>query len=88
VYNIGTSFEFSVMEIYDKLSAIFADLGVAPSFQFVPDPRPFNDSRYAIDSSALRELGWNEDTPFDDGLRKTVDWYRTHRDYWGEAHGS
>jgi UDP-glucose 4,6-dehydratase len=88
VYNIGTSFEFSVMEIYDKLRAIFTDLGVAPSFQFVSDPRPFNDSRYAIDSSALRELGWSEDTPFDDGLRKTVDWYRTHRDYWGEAHGS
>ena len=58
--------------------------GVQPSFQFVPDPRPFNDSRYAIDSNALRLLGWSEQVQFDAGLRRTVDWYREHPDWFAQ----
>ena len=85
VYNIGTSFEFSVLEIYDKLRVVAAGLGLQPSFQFVPDPRPFNDSRYAIDSTALRLLGWSEQVLFDAGLRRTMDWYRAHPDWFTEA---
>ena len=79
VYNIGTNFEFSVLEIYEKLRTILTDVGLQPQFQHVPDPRPFNDSRYAIDSTSLRGLGWSEETPFDEGLRKTVEWYQANQ---------
>lgn len=45
--------------------------------------RPGHDRRYAIDSSkAERELGWYAETPFLHGLRKTIAWYSTHREWW------
>jgi dTDP-glucose 4,6-dehydratase len=41
---------------------------------FVED-RNFNDIRYAIESSKLRELGWKEEMPdFETGLNKTIEW--------------
>jgi dTDP-glucose 4,6-dehydratase len=49
---------------------------------FVPD-RPGHDLRYAIDSSKLqRELGWTPRENNDTRLRKTVEWYLKHRDWW------
>jgi dTDP-glucose 4,6-dehydratase len=43
--------------------------------QFVPD-RPGHDRRYVIDASKIaRELGWQPTVSFEDGLRKTVQWY-------------
>jgi dTDP-glucose 4,6-dehydratase len=43
--------------------------------KFVTD-RAGHDLRYAIDSSKLqRELGWAPSLTFEEGLKKTVDWY-------------
>lgn len=42
---------------------------------FVSD-RPGHDWRYAIDSSAIRKMGWSPKITFEDGLRQTVEWYR------------
>ena len=48
---------------------------------FVSD-RPGHDQRYAIDASKIRrELGWQPQETFATGLRKTVQWYLTHRDW-------
>ena len=50
--------------------------------------RPGHDQRYAMDSSKLRhELGWqprytDNQTGMHDGLLQTIDWYRTHEDWW------
>ncbi|WP_336793716.1 dTDP-glucose 4,6-dehydratase [Gordonia malaquae] len=53
------------------------------AFDFVTD-RAGHDRRYAIDSTRLRtELGWTPAyTDFSAGLAATVDWYRTHSDWW------
>ncbi|KAI8616468.1 hypothetical protein BC830DRAFT_1117983 [Chytriomyces sp. MP71] len=48
---------------------------------FVED-RPFNDRRYAIDSSKLQRLGWKPTVSFEDGIQKTIDWYREHWSNW------
>jgi len=49
---------------------------------FVTD-RPGHDFRYAINSSKLAdELGWQPRERNDTGLRKTVRWYLTQRDWW------
>ena len=49
------------------------------------DDRPGHDWRYAIDASKIEdELGWTPQTGFEAGLRRTVEWYRTHDD-WVEA---
>ena len=49
---------------------------------FVPD-RPGHDFRYALDNAKIRaELGWQPQVRFEDGLRRTVDWYREHPEWW------
>ncbi len=46
------------------------------------DDRPGHDFRYAMDFSRIRdELGWTPAHTLEEGLRKTVDWYLTHRDW-------
>ncbi|MCV7302446.1 dTDP-glucose 4,6-dehydratase [Mycobacterium barrassiae] len=52
-------------------------------FDHVTD-RAGHDLRYAIDASVLRdELGWSPaHTDFEDGLRDTIEWYRTNEAWW------
>ncbi|KAK4151519.1 hypothetical protein C8A00DRAFT_35848, partial [Chaetomidium leptoderma] len=38
--------------------------------------RPFNDHRYAVDATKLKQLGWAQRTTLEAGLRVTVAWYR------------
>ena len=47
--------------------------------KFVAD-RPGHDRRYAIDpAKAETELGWSHSTTWEEGLRKTIDWYRENQ---------
>ncbi len=52
-------------------------------FDHVTD-RVGHDLRYAIDPSVLYdELGWApKHTDFEEGLRATIDWYRTNESWW------
>lgn len=61
IYNIGTSNEYSVYEIAEIILS-FDNKYVknGETVEYVED-RPFNDFRYAINSSKLRELGWKEE---------------------------
>ena len=46
--------------------------------KYVQD-RPGHDRRYALDSSKFRrELGWQPEVHFDEGLRRTIEWYQTN----------
>ena len=48
---------------------------------FVKD-RPGHDLRYAIDASKInKELGWKPSVTFEEGLKKTIDWYLTN-EHW------
>jgi dTDP-glucose 4,6-dehydratase len=80
VYNIGGNNERSNREVADAL----ADLMNLPKSVIVPvADRPGHDRRYAIDASKIQnELGWRPEMPWDQGLARTVDWYRSHRDWW------
>ncbi len=49
--------------------------------EYVSD-RPGHDRRYAVDSFKIRQLGWVPSVTFDEGIKQTVDWYRTHQDWW------
>jgi len=70
-YNIGSQHEYSILEIANKIVKLMSN----GTIEHVNDPRPFNDSRYCIDSTALRNLGWSEDTNFDLKLKNTIEWY-------------
>ncbi|EAX84465.1 NAD dependent epimerase/dehydratase family protein [Trichomonas vaginalis G3] len=82
IYNIGTDFEISVLEMTKKLIKVLNMPGKPEDWiEFVPD-RAFNDSRYMINSSKLIALGWHANTDFDTLLKETVQWYLDHMDYW------
>lgn len=55
--------------------------------KFVPD-RTFNDLRYTINSSKLHELGWTEEMSWEEGLAKTVAWYKDHTTRYGDIAGA
>jgi len=60
IYNIGTTQEFSVMDVARILiDRMTADKILANHITFVED-RPFNDFRYSVDTSELKALGWKE----------------------------
>jgi len=79
IYNLGSGVEKSNLEV---VRAILKALGRPEDLiSFVKD-RPGHDFRYAMDSSKIRqELGWSPETPFEQGLEETINWYLTHRDW-------
>jgi dTDP-glucose 4,6-dehydratase len=78
VYNIGTHNEYSVLEVFDILRAL-----VNPDATKIHvGDRPHNDKRYAVDSSALQELGWSEQVPFREAIQRTVDWYKANTSWY------
>jgi dTDP-glucose 4,6-dehydratase len=53
--------------------------------RFVKD-RPGHDQRYAVDSTRItRRLGWQAEVGFDEGLRRTVEWYLSHPQWVAQA---
>jgi len=50
--------------------------------EFVGD-RPGHDMRYDIDPTFTENsLGWKQSVSFEEGIAKTVEWYKTHKDWW------
>jgi dTDP-glucose 4,6-dehydratase len=79
VYNIGGNRSLPNLEVVRQ---ILAATGKPDSLmQFVTD-RPGHDRRYALSSEKLmKETGWSPLMNFEEGLQKTVDWYRSHQDW-------
>jgi len=80
LYNIGSGVEQSVEQITERILSL---LGKPESLKtYVPD-RPGHDRRYLLDSTKIRrELGWKPEVEFEEGMRRTVDWYVAHEDWW------
>lgn len=82
VYNVGGHNE---MKNIDIVKMICKALGKPASLiTFVAD-RKGHDMRYAIDPTKIKnELGWQPETKFEEGMKKTIDWYLNHREWWEE----
>ncbi len=80
VYNVGGGNERTNLEV---VHAILTALGKPESLiSFVKD-RPGHDRRYAINAAKLQhELGWQQQIPFDEGIKRTVEWYVRHEPWW------
>jgi dTDP-glucose 4,6-dehydratase len=84
-YNVGSGVERSIEEI---ANAVLSALGASPSLKTIVPDRPGHDRRYLLDSTKLKkQLGWQPEIPFSDGLRETVEWYASHRSWWQPLRG-
>jgi dTDP-glucose 4,6-dehydratase len=79
IYNIGGGNERKNLEIAKEILR-YLSLPEA-MLEFVPD-RPGHDFRYSIQCSKVQRLGWKPQVGFEEGLQKTVDWYRTNEWWW------
>ncbi|XP_009610279.1 trifunctional UDP-glucose 4,6-dehydratase/UDP-4-keto-6-deoxy-D-glucose 3,5-epimerase/UDP-4-keto-L-rhamnose-reductase RHM1 [Nicotiana tomentosiformis] len=86
VYNIGTTKERRVIDVAKDICKLF-NMDPDKSIEFVEN-RPFNDQRYFLDDQKLKELGWSERTLWEEGLKKTIEWYTKNPDWWGDVSGA
>jgi dTDP-glucose 4,6-dehydratase len=79
-YNVGSGDERSIEEIADLVLGL---TGKPASLKTIVPDRPGHDRRYLLDSAKLRrELGWEPQVAFEDGLSATVGWYAANRAWW------
>ncbi|MBI4781110.1 MAG: dTDP-glucose 4,6-dehydratase [Oscillatoriophycideae cyanobacterium NC_groundwater_1537_Pr4_S-0.65um_50_18] len=88
-YNIGGNNEVKNIDLVYMLCDLMDELAPALPIHpardlitFVKD-RPGHDRRYAIDATKIKtELGWTPSVTVQEGLRRTVQWYLDHQDWW------
>jgi len=80
VYNIGGGRELNNLEITHLiLEAMGKD---ESSIEYVED-RKGHDLRYSVDWTKInRELGYEPEVKFENGLRDTIQWYRDNESWW------
>ncbi|MBQ2904469.1 MAG: dTDP-glucose 4,6-dehydratase [Clostridia bacterium] len=73
VYNVGGHNE---KRNIDVVKTILSQLGKPEELITYVKDRAGHDLRYAIDPTKISdELGWHPETAFDDGMKKTIQWY-------------
>lgn len=79
VYNISAGFEKQNIEVTKKILEL---TGKNESLiQWVPD-RPGHDRRYSMNSEKIRSLGWTPLVSWEEGMEKTVKWYKDNQWWW------
>lgn len=80
VYNISGENEKRNIEV---VKLILKMMNKDESYiKFVPD-RPGHDYRYALDNSKIRKhIGWKPRTKFEDGIKQTIEWYKSNEWWW------
>ena len=80
VYNIGGHNECRNIDV---VKTIIKELGKSEDLIHYVTDRPGHDRRYAIDPTKIHnELGWLPETKFEDGIKKTVQWYLDNKPWW------
>ena len=80
VYNVGGHNEKKNIDI---VKIICKELGKPESLITHVTDRKGHDMRYAIDPTKIHnELGWLPETKFEDGIKKTIQWYLDNREWW------
>ena len=79
-YNVGGPDESENIEVVRRIVEL---TGRDESLiEYVRD-RPGHDRRYSLGSERIREeLGWDAQVRFDEGLARTVEWYRDNEEWW------
>jgi len=76
IVNLGTGVGVSVNDIFRELKKLLAFRGEP----IMEAARPGEIQRIYLDATRAREvLGWEPRVPFPEGLRRTVEWFRSRR---------
>ena len=79
VYNCGGPDECENIEVVNRILEL-TDRDES-LIEYVTD-RPGHDRRYSLSADKLRALGWSAGVRFEEGLERTVAWYRDNRWWW------
>eukprot|EP01123_Difflugia_compressa_P002147 TRINITY_DN1286_c0_g1_i1.p1 TRINITY_DN1286_c0_g1~~TRINITY_DN1286_c0_g1_i1.p1 ORF type:complete len:351 (-),score=48.20 TRINITY_DN1286_c0_g1_i1:69-1121(-) len=85
IYNFQSSTELTNLQLSNEVIKACGKKGNTDDWREFVSDRAFNDERYHVDGSKLFDLGWKENVSFAEGLKKTVEWYRTNdiEKIWG-----
>jgi dTDP-glucose 4,6-dehydratase len=78
IYNVGGD-ERENLELVERILGL---TGADRSLVRHVEDRAGHDRRYALDTAKLRRLGWEPEVSLEEGLRRTVEWYRDNRSWW------
>lgn len=80
IYNIGGHNEKTNLDV---VKTIIKELGKSDDLITYVKDRPGHDLRYAIDPTKInKELGWIPETKFEEGIKKTIQWYIDNKEWW------
>ncbi len=77
-FNFGTEQPVSVLEVVQRIVAVSEIAGVEP--RVLGTATNEIDAQSLASSKAFEQLGWRPQVALDDGLRASIEWYRTHLD--------
>jgi GDP-L-fucose synthase len=73
--NLGAGFEISIRELYDLIARLSCYMGVIVWDTTKPDGQP---RRCLAVSRAKQEFGFEAKVKFEEGLKRTIDWYKAN----------
>jgi dTDP-glucose 4,6-dehydratase len=79
IYNVSAGNEMSNLDLARRI--LKAMNFQEEMIEYVTD-RPGHDYRYSVDATRLRRLGFKPQWTFEEALKKTIEWYRAHEDWW------
>jgi dTDP-glucose 4,6-dehydratase len=79
VYNVGGPDECTNIEVVERILELTGQDRSA--IEYITD-RPGHDRRYSLGSEKVRALGWEAQVRFEEGLERTVSWYRDNAWWW------
>ena len=78
-YNVGADQERTNLELTKRILEL---TGKGEGLIEHVTDRPGHDRRYSVDSTKARALGWAPAVAFEEGLERTVAWYRENQAWW------
>lgn len=81
IYNIGANQKPEITNL-ELTKQIIQLCQKDESFIEYVEDRPGHDRRYALDTTKIRTLGWKPEISLEEGLEKTVLWYRENENWW------
>jgi dTDP-glucose 4,6-dehydratase len=79
VYNVGGPDEEANLDVVRRIVSLTGN--DESLIEYVTD-RPGHDRRYSLGSEKVRALGWSAQVRFEEGLERTVAWYRDNPEWW------